>query len=187
MIGILPLRASSAAEVRITGQVRRERHGTCGEGPLGAGLVLLAVLAVACASASGSGSGGSEGSPGFNGAGPMDVHRSPSGQGEAGVGTPTAGEATVPDVRGLPFEDAAKALLHKGFKFGSVVASADKKARWSVISQTPSPGVLVPTGSAVNLSLSLGPNPPEIVHQIACRPEEDELDDPYCVGKLLKY
>ncbi len=173
--------------MRMKGQVRRERHGRYGEGPLGAGLVLLALLAVGCASTSGSGSTGSRGSAGFNGAGPMDVHRSPSGQVGSGAGATGTADVIVPDVRGLPFEDAGKALLHKGFEFGSVVALADNRARWSVISQTPSPGARVPSGSPVNLSLSLGPNPPEIVHQVACRPEEDELDDPYCVGKLLKY
>ncbi len=166
--------------------MRRERHGRYGEGPLGAGLVLLALVAVGCASASGTGPSGSGASSQVDGAGPMDVHRPPSGQG--GPGADAAGTALrMPDLRGLPFEDAAKALLHKGFEFGSVVALADKEARWSVVSQTPSPGARAPAGSAVNLSLSLGPNPPEIVHQVACRPEEDELDDPYCVGKLLKY
>jgi hypothetical protein len=172
--------------MRMTDRVLRRVgvQGMCWPRTLGAGLALLAVLAVACASTSGSGGAGS---PGFNGGGPMEVHGSPTAQGGASGGSTSTGEVTVPDLRGLPFEDAAKTLLHKGFEFGEVVAVADGQARWSVISQTPTAGVRMPKGGAVSLRLSLGPNPPEAVHQLACRPEEDELDDPYCIGKLLKY
>jgi hypothetical protein len=33
----------------------------------------------------------------------------------------------------------------------------------------------------------MGPHPPETVDRLACLPEEDELDEPYCIGKLIRY
>jgi PASTA domain len=139
--------------------------------------VASALLLAGCAS--GAGTAGSGESPGFNAGGPMEVHASPS---EA------AGEQVrVPDVEGEDWEDAAHTVLDAGFEFGNVVAVADRHPRWSVISQSPSGGSLLEQGESVSLTLSMGPHPPETVDRLACLPEEDELDEPYCIGKLIKY
>jgi hypothetical protein len=138
---------------------------------------LSALLLVGCASRPGTQASG--GSPGFNGAGPMEVHASPSGS--------AGGQVSVPDVTGKAFEDAAHAVLRAGLDFGNVVAVVDGHPRWSVIAQSPSPGSLLQRGEGVSLTLSMGPHPPEAVDRLACRPEEDELDEPYCIGKLIKY
>jgi hypothetical protein len=118
-------------------------------------------------------------SPGFNAGGPMDVHASPT---EA-----TGEKIRVPDVKGEDWEDAAHAVLDAGLEFGNVVAVADARPRWSVISQSPRGGSLLEEGEGVSLTLSMGPHPPETVDKLACRPEEDEVDEPYCIGKLIKY
>jgi len=136
-----------------------------------------AVLLVGCASSADDRSSG--GSPGFNAGGPMDVHPS---------STKAAGEQIrVPDVKGEDWEDAAHAVLDAGLEFGNVVAVADRHPRWSVIDQSPPGGSLLNEGEGVSLILSMGPHPPETVDKLACRPEEDELDEPYCIGKLIKY
>jgi beta-lactam-binding protein with PASTA domain len=109
----------------------------------------------------------------------MEVHGSPS----EGVGR----QVSVPDVKGEVWEDAAHAVLDAGLEFGNVVAVADRHPRWSVISQSPPGGSLLNEGEGVSLILSMGPHPPEAVDRLACRPEEDELDEPYCIGKLIKY
>jgi hypothetical protein len=122
---------------------------------------------------------GSGGSPGFNAGGPMEVRPSP---------TEAAGEQIrVPDVEGEDWEDAAHTVLDAGFEFGNVVAVADRHPRWSVISQSPSGGSLLEPGEGVSLTLSMGRHPPETVDRLACLPEEEELDEPYCIGKLIKY
>jgi hypothetical protein len=122
---------------------------------------------------------GSGESPGFNAGGPMEVHASP---------TEAAGEQIrVPDVEGEDWEDAAHTVLAAGFEFGNVVAVADRHPRWSVISQSPLGGSLLEPGEGVSLTLSMGPHPPEAVDRLACLPEEEELDEPYCIGKLIKY
>jgi hypothetical protein len=56
-----------------------------------------------------------------------------------------------------------------------------------VIDQSPAAGSLLHEGEGVSLTLSMGPHPPEAVDRLACLPEEDELDEPYCIGKLIKY
>ena len=137
----------------------------------------VALLLVGCAS--GSGTEASGGSPGFNAAGPMEVHGSPS----EGAGR----QVSVPHVKGEPFEDAAHAVLDAGFELGNVVAVADRHPRWSVIVQSPPGGSLLHEGESVSLTLSMGPHPPEAVDRLACLPDEHELDDPYCIGKLIKY
>jgi hypothetical protein len=136
-----------------------------------------ALLLVGCASSADNRSSG--GSPGFNAGGPMEVHPSPTQS--------AGGEIRVPDVKGEDWEDAAHAVLDAGFEFGNIVAVADRHPRWSVISQSPRGGSLLGQGEGVSLTLSMGPHPPETVDQLACRPEEDELDEPYCIGKLIKY
>ena len=118
-------------------------------------------------------------SPGFNAGGPMEVHASPT----EGVGA----EIRVPDVEGEDWEDAAHTVLDAGFEFGNVVAVADRHPRWSVISQSPGGGSLLEPGEDVSLTLSMGPHPPESVDRLACLPEEEELDEPYCIGKLIRY
>jgi hypothetical protein len=139
--------------------------------------VVSALLLVGCASSADNRSSG--GSPGFNAGGPMEVHPSP---------TEAAGEQIrVPDVKGEDWEDAAHAVLDAGFEFGNVVAVADRHPRWSVIAQSPPGGSLLHEGESVSLTLSMGPHPPEAVDRLACLPEEHELDEPYCIGKLIKY
>jgi beta-lactam-binding protein with PASTA domain len=109
----------------------------------------------------------------------MEVHASP---------TATAGEQIrVPDVEGEDWEDAAHTVLDAGFEFGNVVAVADRHPRWSVISQSPVGGSVLEPGEGVSLTLSMGPHPPESVDRLACLPEEEELDEPYCIGKLIRY
>ena len=139
--------------------------------------VASTLLLVGCApSADNRGSGGS---PGINPGGPMEVHASPT---EA-----AAEQIRVPDVKGEDWEDAAHTVLDAGFEFGNVVAVADRHPRWSVISQSPSGGSLLEPGEGVSLTLSMGPHPPETIDRLACLPEDDELDEPYCIGKLIKY
>ncbi len=136
-----------------------------------------ALLLAGCAS--GGPRSGSGGSPGFNAGGPMEVHASP---------TEAAGEQIrVPNVEGEDWEDAAHTVLDAGFEFGNVVAVVDRHPRWSVISQSPNGGSLLEPGEGVSLTLSMGPHPPETVDRLACLPEEEELDEPYCIGKLIKY
>jgi hypothetical protein len=139
--------------------------------------VASALLLAGCASSADSRESG--GSPGFNAGGPMEVHASAT---EA-----AGGQVRVPDVEGEDWEDAAHTVLDAGFEFGNVVAVADRHPRWSVISQSPSGGSLLDQGESVSLTLSMGPHPPETVDRLACLPEEDELDEPYCIGKLIKY
>jgi len=139
--------------------------------------VASALLLAGCASSADT--RGSAGSPGFSAGGPMEVHASP---------TIAAGaQISVPDVEGEDWEDAAHAVLDAGFEFGNVVAVVDPHPRWSVISQSPQGGSLLEEGEGVSLTLSMGPHPPEAVDRLACRPEEDEIDEPYCIGKLIKY
>jgi len=138
--------------------------------------VASALLLAGCASKAGTAS--SE-SPGFNAGSPMEVHASAT---EAG-----GEQVRVPDVEGEDWEDAAHTVLDAGFEFGNVVAVADRHPRWSVISQSPLGGSLLEPGEGVSLTLSMGPHPPEAVDRLACLPEEDELDEPYCIGKLIKY
>jgi len=139
--------------------------------------VASTLLLVGCASSADTRASGE--SPGINPGGPMEVHASP---------TEAVGEQIrVPDLKGEDWEDAAHAVLDAGFELGNVVAVADRHPRWSVISQSPRGGSLLEQGEGVSLTLSMGPHPPETVDQLACRPEEDELDEPYCIGKLIKY
>jgi hypothetical protein len=140
-------------------------------------IVASALLLAGCASSADT--RGSGGSPGFNAGGPMEVHASPTeGGGE---------QIRVPDVEGEDWEDAAHAVLDAGLEFGNVVAVVDRHPRWSVISQSPRGGSLLGEGEGVSLTLSMGPHPPEAVDRLACRPEEDDIDEPYCIGKLIKY
>jgi hypothetical protein len=139
--------------------------------------VASALLLAGCASRAETPASGE--SLGFNAGGPMEVHASP---------TEAVGEQVrVPDVEGKDWEDAAHTVLDAGFEFGNVVAVTDGHPRWSVISQSPTGGSLLEQGEGVSLTLSMGPHPPEAVDRLACLPEEDELDEPYCIGKLIKY
>jgi len=139
--------------------------------------VASALLLAGCASRAETPASGE--SPGFNAGGPMEVHASP---------TEAVGEQVrVPDVEGEDWEDAAHTVLDAGFEFGNVVAVTDGHPRWWVISQSPTGGSLLEQGEGVSLTLSMGPHPPEAVDRLACLPEEDELDEPYCIGKLIKY
>jgi hypothetical protein len=153
------------------------RLGTAGVRTTACLTVVSGLLLAGCAS--GSGTEATSGTPGFNAGGPMEVHPSPTQS--------AGGEIRVPDVKGEDWEDAAHAVQDAGLEFGNVVAVADAHPRWSVIDQSPPGGSLLNEGESVSLILSMGPHPPEAVDRLACRPEEDELDEPYCIGKLIKY
>jgi hypothetical protein len=85
------------------------RPGTALVRSLACMAVASALLLAGCASRPGTEAIG--GSPGFNAAGPMEVHGSPS----EGAGK----QVSVPDVRGEPFEDAAHAVLDAGLELGT--------------------------------------------------------------------
>ena len=111
---------------------------------------------------------------------------------EVRASLPPAGtEATVPvpPVVGLEFEDAVNTLRASGLDFGSVYAQPAHGDPWSVIKQNPKPGTLMASGGRVNLILVLQGRPAERGGWSAvwCIPEADELDNPYCLGKLFKY
>ena len=109
----------------------------------------------------------------------MEVHASPS---------PAAG-VEVPKVLGMEFEEAVMKLRADGLEMGLVYARWDDRPLYSVIQQEPRPGSLLPKATPVTLILSLHQEPPpgSPTGLVRCKPEPDELDDPYCLGKLLKY
>ncbi len=69
-------------------------------------------------------------------------------------------EATVPDLVGMPLEEAVSALTAAGLAAGSAAQQfSETVPEGSVISQNPRGGASVPPDSAVDLVLSLGPEP----------------------------
>ena len=67
-------------------------------------------------------------------------------------------QATVPDVVGLVQADAEAAIIAADLAVGTVTTEhSDSVAAGYVISQNPSGGTLVPSGSSVDLVVSLGP------------------------------
>jgi hypothetical protein len=127
----------------------------------------------------------------------MEVHASPpvseegSEPGEE-VASPPAAEipqgARVPDLHGMEFEDAVISLRKLGMDFGTVVARPSTEELWVVLDQTPSAGGRPLEDGRVAMTVSMGP--PEGVGApggVACQPEEDDIDEPYCLGKLSRY
>ena len=128
----------------------------------------------------------------------MDIHasRSPSESGpEPGesFASPPASAipagARVPDIRGLEFEDAVMALRALGMDFGLVTARTDTAKLWVVLEQSPEAGDQPPRGGMISMTVSMGPGGAGIagVGGVACRPERDDIDEPYCLGKAFRY
>jgi PASTA domain len=127
----------------------------------------------------------------------MNVHPSMSASGgpEAGesFASPPASAipagTRVPDVRRMEFEDAVIALRKLGMDFGFVSARKSAARRWVVIEQWPKPGAHPPSGRMISMIVSMGPDVGGLagVGAVACKPEEDDIDEPYCLGKLFRY
>jgi hypothetical protein len=162
-------------------------------------LLVLVVVFTLCSCASSRGDGGQTQSPPVIG---MDVHRTaslapPPGVSEAPPGGSEAESeslasgppaAVVPDVRGLIFASAVRHLWRDGIDVDLVFARDSTEPLWNVIEQNPAPGSDTPASGRVNLVLSLHHvGGAGVIQTVACRPELDELRDPYCGGKLLKY
>jgi hypothetical protein len=97
--------------------------------------------------------------------------------------------ARVPNVRGMDFEDAVKTLRVIGMDFGFVVARTSGQAQWTVLEQAPTAGDRPPLNGRVSMVVSMGPSAAGVagVGGVACKPEEDDIDEPYCQGKILRY
>jgi len=128
----------------------------------------------------------------------MDIHasRSPSESGpEPGesFASPPASAipagTRVPDIRGMEFEDAVIALRTVGMDFGLVTARTDKAKQWVVLEQSPEAGDQPPRGGIISMTVSMGQGGAGIagVGGVACRPERDDIDEPYCLGKAFRY
>jgi len=69
---------------------------------------------------------------------------------------------TVPDVAGLPADDAKALIRNAGLNTGAQTNQySSTVAKLNVISQNPAPGTLALPGTAVLLTVSLGPDPNE--------------------------
>jgi hypothetical protein len=136
-------------------------------------------------------------------AGRMDVHPSavtsaePSAEegpepGEEFASPPAATippGTRVPRIQGMDFEDAVITLRVLGMDFGFVVARASHEEPWTVLEQSPDPGGRPPHGGRVSMVVSIGPTVAGVAAAggVACEPEEDDIDEPYCDGKILRY
>ena len=70
---------------------------------------------------------------------------------------------TIPDLTGLPENNANETAVSAGFTIGKVTEEYSEKVPInSVISQTPEPGVIRPPGSSIDLKISLGAKPEAI-------------------------
>ncbi|TMK35408.1 MAG: PASTA domain-containing protein [Actinobacteria bacterium] len=156
-------------------------------------VVVVGSLIVACSSASSSSRQSS-----VDTGNRMDIHasRSPSERGpEPGesFASPPASAipagTRVPDIRGMEFEDAVTALRTLGMDFGLVTARTDTAKLWVVLEQSPGPGDQPSLGGRVSMTVSMGPGGDGIagVGGVACRPERDDIDEPYCLGKAFRY
>jgi predicted small secreted protein len=96
--------------------------------------------------------------------------------------------AIVPDVRGMVFEDAVHRLWRFGIGFDLVFARQHAGRLWSVIQEDPPPRTDTPRAGKINLVIAMPHMHGAGVNgTVRCKPEADELDDPYCLGKLFKY
>jgi PASTA domain-containing protein len=91
--------------------------------------------------------------------------------------------ARVPNVRGDEFEDAVASLRTLGMDFGTVVARPSRAGLWVVVDQDPGPGEHPLEDRQVALVVSSGRGG----RNMACEPERDDIDEPYCLGHLLQY
>jgi PASTA domain len=108
-----------------------------------------------------------------------------SGEGVGPTGPPAA---VVPDVEGLVFGSAVRRLWRAGIGVQLVLARSSREPLYDVIEQDPPAGSNTPSAGLVNIVLSLHrTGGAGVLGTVACKPEMDELDDPYCLGKLLKY
>jgi hypothetical protein len=155
--------------------------------------VAFALVLAACGSGGGSSLGTAHG-PDTG----MGVHRraqtATTAQGASGGDTtPEAGPrgpsaAVVPDVKGLSFVAAVHRLWRHGITFGPVYARNDNAPLWSVIEIDPGPGQPTPVSGKVNLTISLHRlRSVGVIGTMRCQPYADNLSDPNCLGKLLKY
>ncbi|MFL5797818.1 MAG: hypothetical protein ACJ77A_07790 [Actinomycetota bacterium] len=179
--------------------------GTRHPGRIAAFLVLVLALA-GCNAAAGTGADPGPTLPMQNGMdvrrsgmpNGMDVRRSAEPQGtrsgdppgdaseEPGPTGPPA--AIVPDVRGMVFAAAVHRLWRFGIGFDLVFARKSSGTLWSVIQEDPSPGADTPRSGTINLVIAIPHMRRAGVNgTVRCKPEADELDDPYCLGKLFKY
>jgi hypothetical protein len=149
-------------------------------------------------------------SPSFD-AGRMDVHPSSRHQPSAEDGSsgeepaeegPDPGEtfasppaesippgARVPRIRGMDYEDAVMALRVLGMDYGFVVARTSPEDPWTVLEQAPGAGDRPASDGRVSMVVSMGPSAEGVAGagEVACKPEEDDIDEPYCQGKILRY
>jgi serine/threonine-protein kinase len=69
-------------------------------------------------------------------------------------------QVRVPDVTGMPLNDATKAIQDAGFKLGRVDPRFDATvANGSVIEQNPGANIMVEKGATIDLVVSSGPSP----------------------------
>jgi hypothetical protein len=172
-------------------------HGT----RLGA-IVSVAVTAITMAGCSSETPAAPSSSAVFD-AGGMDVHPSAATPAEPSAEEgPEPGEefasppadsippgTRVPRIRGMDFEDAVITLRVLGMDFGFVVARSSHVEPWIVLEQSPGPGGRPPHGGRVSMVVSMGPGGVGVAGAggVACEPEEDDIDEPYCDGKILRY
>jgi hypothetical protein len=166
--------------------------------------VPVAILIVASCSSSHPTAGLSPGP--IDGGGRMDVHASMTPDGDAGPSSeetgPEPGETfasppartiapgtTVPDIRGMDFEDGVMALRVIGMDFGFVVARTSHAPQWTILGQSPAPRAAPPASKRVSMVVSMGRDVAGVagIGGVACKPEEDDIDEPYCQGKILRY
>ena len=96
---------------------------------------------------------------------------------------------TVPAIRGMDFEDGVMTLRAVGMDFGFVVARTSNAQPWTILGQSPAGGAAPPASKRVSMVVSMGPDAAGVsgIGGVACKPEEDDIDDPYCQGKILRY
>jgi hypothetical protein len=171
---------------------------------MGKGLIFAACILGLSACASGSSAIGSASRS--NDTGRMDVHPSMARASEEEAAPeedgPEPGETfasppaetippgtLVPDIRGMDFEDAVITLRKLGMDFGFVVGRTSPADAWTVLEQTPQPGDPPAHGGRVAMVVSMGREVSGVVGigGVACKPEEDDIDEPYCAGKILRY
>jgi hypothetical protein len=162
-------------------------------------VAIVAVLLASCGPSAGGGPAAGHTAAMRNG---MDVRRPvmpdvgmggghtrvPPGRDETGPGPSGPPAAIVPDVRGLVFERAVHRLWRSGIDFGLVFARQSPGRLWSVVQEDPPPGADTPRFGKINLVVAIPHMHGATVNgTVRCKPEADELDDPYCLGKLFKY
>ncbi len=95
----------------------------------------------------------------------------------------------VPAIGHMDFEDAVVELRTLGMDFGFVTATTSALEPWTVLKQWPRAGAEPPKNGRISMIVSIGPDGRGVagIGGVACRPEEDDIDEPYCAGKILRY